>query len=222
MHHQDRHGDLLQVFTEVGLGEGDDAVIMRIGASHHPLAPPIPDHPLRGFRTRPVIAIERSSRHIVIELGSVGSELRLKPVKNLLGQPTGIGRRLYHQRRHRADDHCFCYSTFAITRQVMHHFAAAGRMADMHRTLKVEMCRQCRQVVGVMIHVMAVAGLGGAAMATPVVGDHAEAVAEEEQHLRVPIIGRQRPAVAKHDGLTFAPVFIVNLRYSKSACRLWS
>jgi hypothetical protein len=42
--------------------------------------------------------------------------------------------------------------------------AAAGRMAYMHRTLEVEMCGQRRQVVGVMIHVMAAAGLGGAAM----------------------------------------------------------
>ena len=56
----------------------------RLGASHHTLAPPIPDHPLRGFRTRPVITIERSSRHVVIELGSVGGELRLKAVKNVL------------------------------------------------------------------------------------------------------------------------------------------
>src|SRR5258708_3063105 len=63
-----------------------------------------------------------------------------------------------------------------------------------------------------MIHVMAVVGLGGPAMAAPVVGEHAEAFAEEEQHLRVPIIGRQRPAVAKHDGLPLSPVLIVNLR----------
>jgi hypothetical protein len=62
-----------------------------------------------------------------------------------------------------------------------------------------------------MIHVMAVAGLGGAAMATPIVGDHAETMAEEEQHLRVPIIGRQRPAVAKHDRLTFTPVLVEDL-----------
>jgi hypothetical protein len=48
--------------------------------------------PLRGFRTRPVITIERSSRHIVIELGSVGGELRLKPVKNYTsaGATSGI------------------------------------------------------------------------------------------------------------------------------------
>src|SRR5438132_7923194 len=58
---------------------------------------------------------------------------------------------------------------------------------------------------------MAAAGLGGAAMAAPVMGYDAIAVLEEEQHLRVPIIGRQRPAVAEHDGLTFAPVLVEDL-----------
>src|SRR2546425_11722201 len=62
-----------------------------------------------------------------------------------------------------------------------------------------------------MIHVMAAAGLGGAAMAAPVMGYDAIAVLEEEQQLRVPIIGRQRPAVAEHDGLTFAPVLVEDL-----------
>src|SRR5229473_421956 len=70
MHHQDRHSDLLQVLGEVRLREGDDAVIMRLCASHHALAPPIPDHRLRRFRPRPVVTIERSSWQIVIELGS--------------------------------------------------------------------------------------------------------------------------------------------------------
>src|SRR6267378_3411768 len=73
------------------------------------------------------------------------------------------------------------------------------------------MCCQCRQVVRVMIHVMTVTGLAGAAMAAPVMGYDAIAVLEEEQHLRVPIIGRQRPAVAEHDGLTFAPVLVEDL-----------
>src|SRR5271157_4555090 len=63
-----------------------------------------------------------------------------------------------------------------------------------------------------MIHVMAATGLGGTAMSAPVVRYDAIAVIEEEQHLRVPIIGRQRPTVAKHDGLSFAPVLVVNLR----------
>src|SRR6266436_1153083 len=82
----------------------------------------------------------------------------------------------------------------------------------MHSLLEVEMCGQRRQVVSVMIHVMAATRLGGTSMSAPVVGYDAIAVLEDEQHLRVPIIGRQRPAVAKHDGLTFAPVLVVDLR----------
>src|SRR5438876_765341 len=75
-----------------------------------------------------------------------------------------------------------------------------------------------------MIHVMAATGLAGAAMAAPVVGYDAIAVLEEEQHLRVPIIGRQRPAVAEHDRLTFAPVLVVEVdvaRVSLTDCDVW-
>ena len=48
-------------------------------------------------------------------------------------------------------------------------------------------------------------------MAAPVVGYDAIAVLEEEQHLRVPIIGRQRPAMTEYDGLALPPVLIVDL-----------
>ena len=58
---------------------------------------------------------------------------------------------------------------------------------------------------------MAVARLGGPAVAAAVMGDDAIAVIEEEQHLRVPVIGRQRPTVAEDDGLTFAPVLVEDL-----------
>jgi hypothetical protein len=59
-----------------------------------------------------------------------------------------------------------------------------------------------------VIHIVAVSDLGRAAMAAPVMGNDAIAVIEEKQHLRIPIVGRQRPAVAEDDGLTFAPVFV--------------
>ena len=39
------------------------------------------------------------------------------------------------------------------------------------------------QVVGVVIHVVTVAGLRGAAVPAPVMGDDAVAVLQEEQHL---------------------------------------
>ena len=49
-------------------------------------------------------------------------------------------------------------------------------------------------------------------MAASVVSDDAIAVLEEELHLRVPIIGRQRPTMTEDNGLSFAPVFEVDLR----------
>ncbi len=48
-------------------------------------------------------------------------------------------------------------------------------------------------------------------MATPVMGDDAIAVAEEEQHLSVPVIRTQRPAVTEDNGLAGTPIFVKNL-----------
>ena len=47
------------------------------------------------------------------------------------------------------------------------------------------------QVIGIMVHVVAVALLARPAVATPVMRDHTMAVAQEEQHLSVPIVRRK-------------------------------
>jgi hypothetical protein len=62
-------------------------------------------------------------------------------------------------------------------------------MADMNGVLQIEMRRHRRKVIGIMIHVVTVTGLAGTAVAAAVMGDHPVAVIEEEQHLRVPIVG---------------------------------
>src|SRR6185369_7710605 len=89
--------------------------------------------------------------------------------------------------------------------------AAAGGMADMNGVLQVEMRRHGREVVGVMVHVVAVGHLAGAAMAAAIMGDDPKAVVLEKQHLRVPVVGRQRPAVAEHDRLPLAPILVEDL-----------
>ena len=58
----------------------------------------------------------------------------------------------------------------------MHHLAAAGGMADVNGVLQVEMRGQRREIVGIVIHVMAVGHLAGPAMAAAVMGDDAKAV----------------------------------------------
>src|SRR6202045_4797965 len=95
--------------------------------------------------------------------------------------------------------------------QIAGYLAAASGMANMNGVLQVEMRGQRRQVIGIVIHVVTVAHLSGPAMASAVMRYDAITVLEEEQHLRVPVIGRQRPAMAEHDGLTIAPVLVKDL-----------
>src|SRR5262245_24034563 len=98
-----------------------------------------------------------------------------------------------------------------MPRDIVHHLAATRGMADMHGVLQIEMRSHCGKIISVMIHVVAIRDLRRAAMPAPVMRNDAIAVLEEKQHLGVPVIGRQRPAVAEHDGLTFAPVLVKDL-----------
>src|SRR4029077_3139080 len=164
-----------------------------------------------GFNARPVETVERSRRQIVIELASVCGELRLEIVEHCLGESKRICRGPQHQRRHSTDERGPCHAAFAVTGEIVHNLAAARGMADVNRILQVEVSDHRREVVSVMVHVVAVASLRRAAVTAPVMGDYSIALAQEEQHLRVPIIGGQRPAVTEHDGLTFAPILIENL-----------
>src|ERR1700737_2801804 len=81
----------------------------------------------------------------------------------------------------------------------------------MHGILQVEMRSKRRKIVSIMIHIVPVARLRGPAVAAAVMGYDAIAVTQEEQHLRVPVICRQRPSMTEHDGLTLSPVLVENL-----------
>src|SRR5580658_8581240 len=61
-----------------------------------------------------------------------------------------------------------------------------------------------------MVHIVTGAHLRGATVTAPVMSDDAIAFGKKKQHLRVPIVGRQRPAMVEHDGLCVlrAPVLI--------------
>jgi hypothetical protein len=55
---------------------------------------------------------------------------------------------------------------------------------------------------------MAVADLGGAAVATPVMGDAAISLRSQKDHLIFKCVGAERPTVAEDDGLPRAPVLV--------------
>src|SRR5713226_9652212 len=81
-------------------------------------------------------------------------------------------------------------------------------MADQHRVVQIKCVEERRQVVGVVIHVVAVPGLAGSSTAATVMGDGAIALGGHEDQLVVPGVGIERPAVAEDDGLARAPVLV--------------
>src|ERR1700674_117328 len=68
VHDQHRNRDPLQVLGEVCLREGDDAVVVRLAAAHHALAPPVLDYGLRAFHPWSIEAIKRPRRDVAVEL----------------------------------------------------------------------------------------------------------------------------------------------------------
>ena len=162
------------------------------------------------FFAWPIVTVERPFRNRAIELRAIGHELRLQVVEHLLGKSVWIGGRLEHQRRHRADQRRLRHAALAMPSQIVSDFTATGGMADVNRILQVEMIGDGLQIVGIMVEVVTIAYLRRTAVAASVVGDDPITLGEEEQHLRVPIVRTERPAMAEHDGLSFAPVFVIN------------
>src|SRR6266550_4787004 len=187
---------------------------MRLGATHHALTPPVPNDRLDRFHAGTVEAIEWAGRQVVIELGPVGEQLGLEIVEHRFGQAYRIGRGLHHQRRHGADDRRLRYILIAMTAEITHHLSAAGRVADVNCILQVEMVSDGLQIVGIVVQVVTIGYLRRTAVAASVVGDDPITFGEEEQHLRVPIVRAQRPTMTEHDGLSFTPVFIIDIDVS--------
>src|SRR5437879_12630641 len=99
-----------------------------------------------------------------------------------------------------------------MTADVARNFSATGGVADMDCVLQVELFGKSREIVGVSVHLIAFPRLIGTAMPTAVVRNDSIAALAEEQHLSIPVVGCERPTVTEHDGLSRAPVFVVNLR----------
>ena len=70
----------------------------------------------------------------------------------------------------------FRHAALTVSGDVVRDFAATGRVSDVDGALQIEMGSQRGQVVGVVIHVVTVAGLRGASVPAPVMGDDAVAV----------------------------------------------
>src|SRR6266576_3475321 len=86
--------------------------------------------------------------------------------------------------------------------------------------LQVELFSQCREIVGVGVHLITIPRLGRTAVTSPVACDDSIALLAEEHHLSVPVVRGERPPVTEHYGLAFSPVLVVNL-CAVFCCNCW-
>src|SRR5690606_39785504 len=89
--------------------------------------------------------------------------------------------------------------------------AATRGVTDQGDVAEVERLDELRQVVGVRVHVIARRRLARPPVPASVVCNHAEAILREEEHLPIPRIAIERPAVGKEDDGALPPVLVVDL-----------
>jgi hypothetical protein len=74
-------------------------------------------------------------------------------------------------------------------------------MSDMDGAAEIKVVDDRRRIGGVMIHVVTVADLARASVTAAIVGDHAKSLADEVQHLGIPVVGGEWPAMMKDNRL---------------------
>ncbi|MNZ70055.1 hypothetical protein D3C78_883750 [compost metagenome] len=178
---------------------------------HHALHPERIDDALRGPCAGPVVAEERAAGDIPVQLRTVGDGAGADIVEDHDRQALGVLLGQQHERRHGRDQPGLGDTPGAMPADVATDLATAGGEAEQDGILQVQRLDKFGQIVGVGVHLVAVPRLAGTPVATAVMGDATEAVVGEEQHLRFPTVGAQRPAMAEHDRLAGAPVLVVDL-----------
>jgi hypothetical protein len=73
-----------------------------------------------------------------------------------------------------------------MTTDIVRDFAAAHRMPDDNDVLEVQLDDQFSEIVGVLVHIVALPRLVGATMTAAVMGNNPVSMLTEEQHLIVP------------------------------------
>lgn len=95
---------------------------------------------------------------------------------------------------------------------VASHFAATRREAHEGHFSEIEVLDQRREIVGVRVHLVALRGLARSTVTTTIVGDAAKPSRREQEHLALPAVRAERPAMTEDHHRARAPVFGVKLR----------
>jgi hypothetical protein len=132
-------------------------------------------------------------------------------VKRRQRQATRIPLSLEHQWRHPGLDNSLLPMSRYNGRP--RHLQWNGRPGCI---FQIQMVDKLSEIVGVLIHVVALPTLARTSMATPVMGNHVISSLHQKQRLRVPGIGAQRPSMREGDDRSGAPV-LVNVFISLSS-----
>src|SRR6516164_8937503 len=87
----------------------------------------------------------------------------------------------------------------------------AGGVADMDGVAEVQMLDDGSRVGSVVVHIVAVRHLARPPVTAAINADHPVALLDEKQHLSVPVVGTERPAMVEDNRLAASPVFVVDL-----------
>jgi hypothetical protein len=204
MHDQRGDVDPPEILSEVGLAEGLDAIVSGLDPAHHALPPPVVDEALGHLRARPIEAKECSRRDVPKSCARSTSRAVRYASKTSKGSPPGLAA-VFGMSGGTAPMRTALatrpLARPAPWRPMYRDLAAARRVPDVDRVLEVELLGQRDEIVGIRVHLVAVPRLGRTPVSATVVRDAPEAARREEDHLRVPVVGAQRPAMAEHDGL---------------------
>ncbi len=89
--------------------------------------------------------------------------------------------------------------------------AAAGRMANVNRSRKIEGCDQFGQIICIDVHIISMPRLAGTPTPTTVMRDDAVAAFCQEKHLILEGMTAQRPTMAEYDVLSCTPIAVVDI-----------
>src|SRR3981081_1335737 len=90
--------------------------------------------------------------------------------------------------------------------------ATTGGVAHVDCIFQVKLFGEGGEIIGISVHLVTVPRLGGTTVSSPVMRDDSIAALAQKQHLRIPIVGSEWPAMTEDYGLTLSPVLVENLR----------
>src|ERR1039458_7496147 len=153
--------------------------------------------------------IERRGE-VLEELRTVSADAGADSIEDMDGQPARIGICLEHEWGHGSNQNRFGNACGAVAADVASQLSTAGGVSNVDRILQIQGLGEGGKIVGIGIHVVAIPWLAGSAVPAAVMADGAESMRGKKDHLIFPRVCAEGPAVTEDDGLTGAPVFVVD------------